>query len=221
MKGGSVSSENVVADVKVEAFDKLDGLFTNIIGGAKRSKGPRKVKSTTKTSKKTESTKSRKTVAKSEKPVAKSVKPRKTDKASKTRKPIQRSKKGGMCPMCGGNSMLHMNQYDNSGIFNLYNKKGGAEQPLLDVGYNYNIPNQSTPNGPIVTRTLDTSAIDILASEPASQMGNLVKTLQYGQAGSAFEGPNVPFQYAQTLTGGKKTKKVVVKKSTSARKSKK
>jgi hypothetical protein len=218
MKGGSVSSENVVADVKVEAFDKLDGLFTNVVGGAKRSKGPRKVKSSTKTSKKPENTKSRKTVAKSEKPVAKSVKPRKTGKTGKT---IQRSKKGGMCPMCGGNSMLHMNQYDNSGIFNLYNKKGGAEQPLLDVGYNYNIPNQSTPNGPIVTRTLDTSAIDILASEPTSQMGNLVKTLQYGQAGSAFEGPNVPFKYAQTLTGGKKTKKVVVKKSTSTRKSKK
>jgi malate/lactate dehydrogenase len=40
--------------------------------------------------------------------------------------------------------------------------------------HNYNIPNQSTPNGPTVARTLDTSAIDILASEPASQMGNLV-----------------------------------------------
>ena len=210
MKGGSVSSDNVVVDVKPEAFDKLNGLFTNIVGGAKRSKVLRKAKSP----KKTSDTKSRKAVVKSEKP-SKSV------KSVKSGKKTIRSKKGGMCPMCGGNSMLHMNQYDNSGIFNLYNKKGGAQPLALDVGYNYNIPNQSSPNGPTVIRALDSSAIDILASEPASQMGNLVKTLQYGQAGSAFEGPNVPFKYAQSLTGGKKTKKVVVKKSSSTRKPKK
>lgn len=225
MKGGSVSSDNVVAAVKPGAFGKMDANFTNVVGGGKKGKKT--------TNKKEKSTK---------------------------------SKKGGMCPMCGGESqkkggsasaMLHMNDLDDSGLFNLHNKKGGQKStkvsgsnalvgghmptwwdklwnvdttippPKISADYQYNITGTSKPTGPTFDRSIDQSTIDILSSEPASQLGNLAKTIQYGDVQSSIttvKPMSSPFTYAQGLVGGKKKsakKTKTSKKTTADKKSKK
>lgn len=185
MKGGSVASDSVVELVTSDTFSKLDAHFDNLVGGAKKTTKNTKSKKTSKP--KTPEKKTTKTV--------KSVTP-------KTKKQV-----GGICAMCGGH-MKHMNDFDDDGLFNLYNKKGGAA-PLFEVQYDYDTSMAKAAHGTPINRLPDQSSIAAMATESPSSFGSMNKMVQYG---NVFEGNNIPFSYS-----GGKSKKTKVKPKTSTK----
>ncbi len=132
---------------------------------------------------------------------------KKKSKSTKTTKKQQSKKKhqGGTCFVCGG-SMKHINDFDNEGIFNLYNKKGGASSPTFSMKYDY-VDSMSKPvHGVSIPRGLNTDILSVTANEGTSSLGSLNKTVAFG---NVLDTPKIPFNY----TGGsKKTVKKQPKK---------
>ena len=97
------------------------------------------------------------------------------------------TKKGGMCPMCGGSSgklMHHINEFDNSGITQLRNKRGGAAAstaaPLFDIKYDYGTSIMQSPHGAPIDRSLNFEVTKLMSSESPSVLGDFNKSIQYG-----------------------------------------
>jgi hypothetical protein len=168
MKGGSVASSSVEQLISVEAFDKLNAQFDNQVGGKKKSSSKEK-KTTTKQSNK---------------------------QGKKTNKDNHSTKEGGFCPVCGG-GMKHINDFDDEGMFNLYNKKGGASSPTFSMKYDYVDSMMKPVHGDAIPRGLNTDMISMMANDSASSLGSMNKTVQFG---NVFDSPKVPFNY----TGGSK-----------------
>ena len=134
----------------------------------------------------------------------------KTSNKKQTTQKQQSKKKqqGGVCFVCGG-SMKHINDYDNEGIFNLYNKKGGANSPTFSMTYDYMDSISKPVHGAPIPRGLDTSVLSVTANETTSSLGSMNKTIEYG---NILDAPKIPFNY----TGGSKkpVKKTVKPKKT-------
>jgi hypothetical protein len=137
-------------------------------------------------------------------------KPKKT-----TAKKQPKKQKGGVCFVCGG-GMKHINEYDNEGLFNLYNKKGGASAPTFSMSYDY-VDSMSKPvHGLQVPRGLNTDVLSVVANDATSALGSMHKTVTFG---NILDVPKVPFNY----TGGskkpvKKTTKKTQKPKTTPKK---
>lgn len=132
-------------------------------------------------------------------------------KKEQTSQKDKKKQKGGVCFVCGG-SMKHINDFDNEGIFNLYNKKGGANSPTFSMKYDY-VDSMSKPvHGISVPRGLNTDVLSVIANDTTSSLGNMTKTVQFG---NVVDIPKIPFNY----TGG--SKKQANKTVKSAKKSQK
>lgn len=191
MKGGSVASSAVESLVQAPTWDKLNVQFDNQVGGKKKAS------------------------SKKEKP---SKKQDKEDKQGKQKKQEKQEKqenkrqKGGFCPACGG-GMKHINDFENEGVFNLYNKKGGAN-PSFALNYNYSDAMMKPQHGDVINRGLNTDIVSVMASESPSTLGSMSKTVEFG---NVFDAPKVPFVY----TGGsKKASKSSIKSSKTSKTSK-
>ncbi len=130
--------------------------------------------------------------------------------SSKPTKP----KKGGMCPMCGGTSaklMNHINEFDDSGLTQLRNKKGGAgspsPSPLFDIKYDYANAIMQSPHGDGIDRSMNLEATRLMTNEAPSVLGGFQKSISYG---NVTDIPDTNFIY-----GG--AKKTVSKKQTKAK----
>lgn len=121
---------------------------------------------------------------------------------------------GGVCFVCGG-SMKHINDFDNEGIFNLYNKKGGASSPTFSMKYDY-VDSMTKPvHGVSVPRGLNTDVLSVMANDTTSSLGSMTKTVEFG---NVMDIPKIPFNY----TGGsKKQYKKTVKTSKPVKKTQK
>ena len=122
----------------------------------------------------------------------------KTEKKKKqsTPKKDKKKQKGGVCFVCGG-SMKHINDYDNEGIFNLYNKKGGASSPTFSMKYDY-VDSMTKPvHGVSIPRGLNTDVLSVMANDTTSSLGSMTKTVEFG---NIMDIPKIPFNY----TGGSK-----------------
>lgn len=172
MKGGSVASSSVGELVQTPTWEKLDAQFDNQVGGKKKSK-----KQSTKT-----------------------AKTNKSD-SKKTKQEQSQSKKGkqqgGFCPVCGG-GMKHINDFDDEGMFNLYNKKGGAS-PMFQMKYDYTDAMMKPLHGEVIQRGLNTDLVSAMATDSPSSLGSMNKTVEFG---NVFDAPKVPFTYS----GGAKKK---------------
>lgn len=117
-------------------------------------------------------------------------------KQQSTQKKDKKKQQGGTCFVCGG-SMKHINDFDNEGIFNLYNKKGGANSPTFSMKYDY-IDSMSKPvHGVSIPRGLNTEVLSVMANDTTSSLGSLSKTVEFG---NVVDVPRIPFNY----TGGSK-----------------
>lgn len=127
-------------------------------------------------------------------------------KSKSTTKQSKKKQQGGVCFVCGG-SMKHINDFDNEGIFNLYNKKGGANSPTFSMKYDY-LDSMSKPvHGVSIPRGLNTDILSVTANDATSSLGALNKTVAFG---NILDTPKIPFNY----TGGsKKTAKKQPKKT--------
>lgn len=161
LKGGSVASDAVVSQVSDSAFSKLDGHFTNLIGGKRRVKKPVNKPKTSTTSK------------------------------SSGRKPVPASRKGGMCMICGGSpqpEMKHFNEFDNTGLVKIHNKRGGSSSPLYEVRYDNSMSMASPPHGPSINRGVNFEATNLMATENVSSFGNFNKVAHYGNITDLSDG---------------------------------
>jgi hypothetical protein len=124
-----------------------------------------------------------------------------------------KKQQGGVCFVCGG-SMKHINEYDDEGLFNLYNKKGGANSPTFPMSYDY-IDSISKPvHGLQIPRGLNTDVLSVVANDATSSLGSMNKTVAFG---NILDVPKVPFNY----TGGsKKPVKTAIKPAKKTQKSK-
>lgn len=178
LRGGSVASDAVVSQVSDGAFSKLDGQFTNLIGGKRRTK-----------------------------------KPSKQAKTSTSKKPAPKSRKGGMCMICGGSTqpyMKHFNDFDNSGLDKVHNKRGGSNPPMYDIKYDNNYAMAQPPHGPSINRGVNFEATNLMASESVSSLGNLNKIAHYGNITDLSDG--------KFIYGGASKRKVVPSKPKTGRK---
>jgi hypothetical protein len=102
----------------------------------------------------------------------------------KTKSKLRRS--GGMCMICGGskqNIMKHFDEFDNTGLMRVHNKKGGASSsasPLFNMNYDYTSGMYKPAHGVHIDRALNHEATNIMASESASSFGGFNKVAQYG-----------------------------------------
>jgi hypothetical protein len=138
-----------------------------------------------------------------------------TSKSKKTTtKPKQPKQKGGICPVCVGGKMKHMNDFESEGLFNLYNKKGGAS-PSFPIKYDYSDAMMKPLHGDVINRGLNTDIMSVMASDSPSSLGSMNKTIAFG---GVVDTPKVPFVY----TGGskKKTTKTTKPKTTKTSKPK-
>jgi hypothetical protein len=175
MKGGSVASSAVVSHVNEATFSKLDKQFDGLFGGAKPTAKPTK------------------------KPASKPVK--KTPKTPKT--PKKTAKSGGSaCNMCGG-QLKKLNDMEDS-LTSVQNKKGGSN-PMFQIKYDYASAMQQSAHGTPIDRTINETALAIAASDSVSSLGNLQKTVAYG---NVFDASAIPFTY----NGGKAPKAPKAKK---------
>ena len=186
MKGGSTASTAVVDLVKTEAYEQLNTQFDNLVGGAK---GKGKGKSQQKTTPKKAST---------------------TSKAKSGKKDGKHAHKGGVCMICGGSLMKHMNDFDDKDLQSVYNKKGGASEALFNIKYDITNAFSQPAYGDNTSRALDADTMKQMSYESPSSLTPYEKYVQYG---NVTETPLVKFNYA----GGKskavgKAKKPVVKK---------
>lgn len=172
MKGGSVASSAVESLVQAPTWDKLNAQFDNQVGGKKKG--------------------AKKQVQKKEKASKKPTKQQDNDKKHNVHK-------GGFCPLCGG-GMKHINDFDNEGLFNLYNKKGGAN-PSFSMKYDYSDAMVKPQHGDFINRGLNTDIVGVMASESPSTLGSMSKTVEFG---NVFDAPKVPFVYSGGSKGTKK-----------------
>ena len=173
LRGGSVASDAVVSQVTDGAFSKLDGQFTNLVGGKRMTKKPS-------TQAKTSTSSSKKTASK--------------------------SRKGGMCMICGGSTqphMKHFNDFDNSGLDKVHNKRGGSSSPLFDVKYDYSMAMSQPAHGPSINRGINFEATNLMASESVSPLGGFNKVAHYGNITDLSDG--------KFIYGGASKRKVVSK----------
>jgi len=184
MKGGSVASSAVESLVQAPTWDKLNVQFDNQVGGKKKKASPKK--QTEKKEKKQDK------------------------KPSANKQKHTKHQKGGMCIMCGG-KMKHINDFESEGLFNLYNKKGGANSSF-PMSYDYSDAMMKPQHGDVINRTLNTDIVGVMASESPSTLGSMSKTVEFG---NVFDAPKVPFVY----TGG--SKKATKKPTKTASKAKK
>lgn len=195
MKGGSVASSAVESLVDAPTWEKLNVQFDNQVGGKKK-------KTSTKKQDKKKSSKQQE------------------KKSTGNKEKHSKHQKGGMCPMCGG-GMKHINDFESEGLFNLYNKKGGAN-PSFSIKYDYSDAMLKPQHGDVINRALNTDIVGVMASESPSTLGSMNKTVEFG---NVFGAPKVPFVY----TGGSKkeakqalnSKKTQSNKDSKAKKSKK
>jgi hypothetical protein len=192
MKGGSAASTAVVDLVKTETYEQMNTHFDNLVGGAKTPKTPKKTKTT-------------KTPKASSTPKKTEAKASKSSKSSKTGKNSHKhSHLGGMCMICGGGLMKHMNDFDDKDMKSLYNKKGGAN-PLYNIKYDITSAFTQPAYGDVTSRGLDASTIKQLSYENPSSLSAYNKFVQYGNVSGS---PVMKFNY----TGGKNVKKTSAKK---------
>lgn len=127
-------------------------------------------------------------------------------KKEQTPQKDKKKQKGGVCFVCGG-SMKHINDFDNEGIFNLYNKKGGASSPTFSMKYDY-VDSMTKPiHGVSIPRGMNTDVLSVMANDTTSSLGNMTKTVQFG---NVVDIPKIPFNY----TGGSKKQSKTNVKST-------
>lgn len=124
------------------------------------------------------------------------------------KKTVAKVHKGGMCLMCGG-TMKHMNDYDDEGLFNLYNKKGGAA-PDYQVQYDYSSSMAKGAHGAPIDRVLDANTVSLMATESTSSLGGMQKTVEFG---NVIRAGDIPFNYS----GGAKSKTTKSAKPKSAK----
>jgi hypothetical protein len=173
MKGGSVASHAVTSLVTDGAFSKLDGNFTNIVGG-------------------------------------------------RHRKSKQPKRSGGMCMVCGGSkqdSMKHFSDFDNSGLMSVHNKRGGANNPLFDIRYDYTTSMAQPAHGPAVNRALNFEATNLMAAESISSLGSFNKMPEYGNMTDMNNGTFVYGGATRKTKAPKKTASTKAKPSTKSTKS--
>lgn len=189
MKGGSVASSAVESLVQAPTWDKLNVQFDNQVGGKKKKASPKK-----QTEKKQKASKQQ------------------DKKPSANKQKHSTHQSGGFCPMCGG-GMKHINDFESEGLFNLYNKKGGANSSF-PMNYDYSDAMMKPQHGVVINRALNTDIVGVMASESPSTLGGMSKTVEFG---NVFDAPKVPFVY----TGGsKKTAKKAPKTKPTQEKSK-
>lgn len=123
---------------------------------------------------------------------AKSTKKPTKPKLSKPKPPHKH--KGGVCMLCGGSTSLmkHINEFDNSGLKTLYNKKGGSN-PLYNIKYDISTAFTQPLHG------VASKGFDINYDNPTS-MSSMNKVVQYGNVSGS---DNVKFVYG----GGKSSSK--------------
>lgn len=197
MKGGSIASQNVTSGLSSDVFARLnsqfDGLFVG--GGKKKSQ-----KTTAKDNAKKHGGMCPAMCGGAKKKVAP-----KTD----TKKQSNEKKHGGTCTLCGGAKggsaklMKHMNEFNDDGAFNLYNKKGGSAPPF-EMKYDYDASLAKPAHGAFINRGVDTTQVSLMANETPSSLGSLNKFVQYGNISGSY---NMPFSYG----GGVKKTKVASK----------
>jgi hypothetical protein len=189
MKGGSVASSAVEGLVKPTTYEHLNSQFDNLVGGAKGKKNSSpKPKSSTKkaTEKKAPS-----------KPTAKT----------------SQSQKGGICMICGGAHMKHINEYNDQGLQKVYNKKGGSN-PLYTIKYDISTAFTQPAYGDVTSRSVDAATLKHMSYESPSSWTPYSKFVQYGNVTGT---PQMKFEYS----GGKASKKDTKTSSKSSDKSKK
>jgi hypothetical protein len=191
MKGGSSASTAVVDLVKTEAYEHLNTQFDNLVGGAK-SKSQQKT-SKSKTPKKTSTT-------------SKTTKP-KTIKAKPGKKDEKHEHKGGVCMICGGNLMKHMNDFDDKDLQSVFNKKGGAPSALYNIKYDISNAFTQPAYGDITSRALDAATMKQMSYESPSSLSPYEKYVQYGNVSGT---PVMKFNYTggKSKAGGKSNKSV-------------
>jgi hypothetical protein len=188
MKGGSQASTAVASIVSPQAYEQLNQQFDNLVGGSKKkSKQPKKSSSTT---------------DKPTKPKKPSV-PKKSSKApthtpNKNKNKHSPTMKGGVCMICGGSLMKHMNEYDDSDVQRLYNKKGGANA-LYNIQYDVSSALVKPAYGEAVPRNLDATTLKHMSYQEPSSWAPFDKYVQYGNVSGS---PTMKFAYS----GGKATK---------------
>jgi hypothetical protein len=183
MKGGSSASTAVVDLVNTEAYEQLNTQFDNLVGGAKRKSQPKPPKS--KTPKKPSTTS-------------------KTTKTKTSKKDEKHEHKGGVCMICGGNLMKHMNDFEDKDLQSVYNKKGGAPNALYNIKYDITSAFTQPVYGENTSRVLDATTMKQMSYENPSSLTPYAKYVHYGNVSGT---PTIKFNY----TGGN-TKKTVVKK---------
>jgi hypothetical protein len=109
--------------------------------------------------------------------------------------------KGGMCPMCGGKTPCGKQ---------MQKQKGGAANSMFQVKYDYSTAMQQGTHGVPVDRAVNEVAVAMLATDNPSSLGDMSKTVQYG---NIFGNSQVPFTY-----GGAKKKPASKKPSAKAAK---
>ena len=185
MKGGSSASTAVVDLVNTEAYEQLNTQFDNLVGGAKRKSQPKPPKS--KTPKKPSTTS-------------------KTTKTKTSKKDEKHEHKGGVCMICGGNLMKHMNDFEDKDLQSVYNKKGGAPNALYNIKYDITSAFTQPAYGDITSRTLDAATMKQMSYESPSSLSAYDKYVQYGNVSGT---PVMKFNY----TGGKSKAGGKVKKT--------
>ena len=85
--------------------------------------------------------------------------------------------------------MKHFNDLDDTGLMRVHNKKGGANQPLFDIKYDYSTPMFQSAHGTPVNRVLNYDVTNMMASESASSLGNFNKLTPYGNLTELNNGP--------------------------------
>lgn len=132
-----------------------------------------------------------------------SKKPAKKPASKPVKKSPQKPVKtgGSTCKMCGG-QLKKLNELEDSLTF-VQNKKGGGN-PMFQIKYDYASAMQQSAHGTPIDRTINETALSIAASDSISSLGNLQKTVAYGNVfdTSDINTPDIPFTY----NGGKASK---------------
>lgn len=190
MKGGSQASTAVASLVKPQVYEQLNQQFDNLVGGSKK-KGS-KPKQPSKTKKASPSSTSEKKPTRPKKPSSKSQ----THSSNKTKH--SPTMKGGVCMICGGSLMKHMNEYDDTDVQTLYNKKGGSSA-LYDIKYDISSAFVKPAHGEIGSRNIDAPTLKHMSYQEPTSWAPFDKYVQYGNVSGS---PSMKFNYS----GGKATK---------------
>lgn len=138
---------------------------------------------------------------------------------------------GGMCMICGGskqNLMKHFDEFDNTGLRRVHNKKGGASTsaaPLFNISYDYTPGLYKPAHGLHIDRTLNHEATNMMASESASSFGGFNKVAQYGNMTDLSDGTFIyggarkskPTKKSSSKTGKASTTKTPKKSSSKSK----